>query len=206
MLLTLFEHDAATWTAWGTWAYTLFTLILAIGAIGAYRSSKGQLLEAEEARRDAQRPLVVPVDVYGREEYEEEAGPTWVISIKVHNIGVGPALEVVARVWLKQAGAWLPDDRPTGSRSEGPFRCKSPHGTSSPVAIGVGDAATLPFLEGGFRLNVGVPEPLTQYVAYCVIDFSDIYGRRLRYPTGHQVAPDDDFTVADYRHVVEEVG
>lgn len=206
MFLTLFGHDAATWTAWGTWLYTLVTFVLAVGAIGAWRNSRRQLSTMEAARKDSQRPLVISVAVIGHLDYDEEVGPSWTMSARVRNIGVGPALEVVARVWLETRGALLPERRPSGSYSDGPFLRRDSDCASSPIALAAGAEVALELLKDGWVQAVDVPDPLTKHVAFCVVDYRDVYGRHFRYPNGQSELADAAVTAGDYLQVIEVTG
>jgi hypothetical protein len=92
----LLTNDAANWAAWGTWAYVGLTAALAFFAWLAYRATQRQLREAERARRDEMRPVVL----FDRAALLPGTTDRKFVELTFVNHGPGPALEARFRVRL----------------------------------------------------------------------------------------------------------
>lgn len=198
------DYSGDWWIAVGTWTYVALTAAIAFFAARAWQGSREQLTEMEKARKDAVHPLVVPGDADASLMAASDDEPaTLVVKLQLRSIGPGPALQVVARVWLRQESWLAPFVTKEGTTNEGPFNEAAPTGWTEPIALGPGGLESMVLAdEDSFAPFIPPSDPASHWVAYCVIEYRDIYGREFRYPDG-TIRTDDAVSSAHVVHIVD---
>ncbi len=137
----------------------------------AARANEAQLKALEEARMDSLRPLVVAVSA--------KSVPfrgAWRISLEVKNVGVGPALDVVASVWIS---AYEGSERPmdvdrTRSEFDRTF-VEPPAARSAPAVLMAGSSSSQPLLRPDEQ--AGFPSDDGWFWLIVHLEFQDVYRR-----------------------------
>lgn len=172
------------------WITAIATIGLAIAAVLAYVAAKRdaaqnrqhfqqQLAEAEQARKAALKPFVVPERIV----HFNNNPP---LNLNVRNIGAGPALDIAVSLWFD-------DGPPSESEPEAERTLRLRALTARDKPTGTGEGGDIAAGDAGVSevwLSVWSATGRGAF-AYVVVAFSDIFGERSETATAIRVFQDD---------------